>query len=228
MSLEPSYREVWHTTERMPTADYRQGQPSRMKFTKHRIDYVLLGGKAVVHQARSELDATFDNGSPQEDHKLLQLAVWGVLDATDHTHRLLRKKYDCDKLMSEEGRARFRKVLAAFPHPDWATDVDQHCHAIETYLQRELDTHTLHCRALTKRPPTSQTQYGNFESANCVSSSETGIEQSYGTTCSAVLSISGASSSAMVCALCSISIACSMNWLRQRYDLSLLGSNERS
>ncbi|CAE7461183.1 TNXB [Symbiodinium necroappetens] len=49
---------------------------------QHRIDYVFLGGQAVVEKARSEVDDSFDNGSPQEDHKLLTLSLQGMLDAS--------------------------------------------------------------------------------------------------------------------------------------------------
>ena len=44
---------------------------------QHRIDYTLVGGQAVIEQVRSEVDDTFDNGSPQDDHMLLVLGLHG-------------------------------------------------------------------------------------------------------------------------------------------------------
>ncbi|CAE7203672.1 unnamed protein product [Symbiodinium necroappetens] len=84
---------------------------------QHRIDYNLLGGQAVLEKVRSEVDCTFDNGSPQDDHMLL------------------------DKLMTSEGRECLRQKLPSFRHPGWDVSPDQHCREIEQHISRILDTH---------------------------------------------------------------------------------------
>ena len=108
---------------------------------QHRIDYVFIGGQAVVEKARSEVDESFDNGSPQEDHKLLTLSLQGILDASGQHSRLRRTKYDRDKILTQAGRDRIGQVLASFPQPSWATDVDHHCKHFEDFIRRELDEH---------------------------------------------------------------------------------------
>ena len=105
----------------------------------HRIDYVLLGGRAVVVRACSEVDITFDNGSPQEDHKLLKLELQGFLDATASSKRLHRVKYDRDRLMAPEGREVLKRAFDSFPQPSWHTSPDHHCHALEEHLRSVLD-----------------------------------------------------------------------------------------
>ena len=108
---------------------------------QHRIDYIFLGGQAVVTRVRSEVDETFDNGSPQEDHALLWSSLQGYLDTSSQVTRLHRVQYDRDKLMTMEGRAVLRQVLSTFQHPGWDVCPDQHCRAIESHLQRALDEH---------------------------------------------------------------------------------------
>ncbi|CAE7939330.1 unnamed protein product, partial [Symbiodinium necroappetens] len=108
---------------------------------QHRIDYILLGGKALVDCVRSEVDETFDNGSPQEDHLLLQLSITGNIALARRPSRLLRPTYDREKILSEEGRVRIRRTLAVFQHPAWDVHPDQHCLQMEEFLRNELDTH---------------------------------------------------------------------------------------
>ena len=108
---------------------------------QHRIDYVLLGGQAIVEKVRSEVDEAFDNGSPQDDHALLWLSLQGYLEAHGQMNRLHRARYDRDKIMTAEGRTLLRQVLSSFLHPGWEISPDQHCRAVECHLQRALDTH---------------------------------------------------------------------------------------
>ena len=102
--------------------------------TQHRIDYTLLGGQAVLEKVRSEVDDTFGNGSPQDDHMLLCLSFQGHLETRGHTHRLRRTRYDRDKIMSTEGRACLSRLLPTFCQPGWHVAPDQHCRAIEHHL----------------------------------------------------------------------------------------------
>ncbi|OLP86955.1 hypothetical protein AK812_SmicGene31882 [Symbiodinium microadriaticum] len=108
---------------------------------QHRIDYVLLGGQSIVEQARSEVDETFDNGSPQDDHALLLLSLQGYLEAHGQVKRLHRVRYDRDKLMTNEGRTLLREILSSFKHPGWEVSPDQHCRAVECHLRQALDAH---------------------------------------------------------------------------------------
>ncbi|CAE7260031.1 unnamed protein product, partial [Symbiodinium sp. KB8] len=108
---------------------------------QHRIDYVFLGGKATVEYAKSNVDGAFDNGSPQEDHMLLQLSIKGSLAASRRPSRLLRPTYDREKILSVEGRERVRCTLAAFQHPAWDVHPDQHCLQLEEFLRNALDDH---------------------------------------------------------------------------------------
>ncbi|CAE7870876.1 unnamed protein product, partial [Symbiodinium microadriaticum] len=108
---------------------------------QHRIDYLLVGGRAKVHFVRSETDESFDNGSPQDDHTLLCLDLRGSTAVHHGQRKLLRPVYDRDKILSVEGRALVRDALAAFPHPAWETHPDQHCAQIEEYLRGALDSH---------------------------------------------------------------------------------------
>ena len=108
---------------------------------QHRIDYTLIGGQAVLEKVRSEVDCTFDNGSPQDDHMLLGLSFQGYLDANGHTRKLRRARYDRDKLMTSEGRECLRKWLPTFQHPSWDVSPDQHCRELEQHISHILDTH---------------------------------------------------------------------------------------
>ena len=119
----------------------------------HRIDYLLVGGKASIEYARSATDPTFDNGSPQDDHILLTLQVAGSLDASSRLCRLLRPSYDRDKLLSEDGRARIKYALSTFPQPSWEVGPDQHCRQLEEFVRAELDAH------FTKPPAQSRASY---------------------------------------------------------------------
>ncbi|CAE7940187.1 unnamed protein product, partial [Symbiodinium sp. KB8] len=86
------------------------GQPQR-------IDYLFVGGKASITQARSEVDENFDTGSPQEDHKLLQVCIKGHMDPAK------------------------APALSSYVHPGWDVSPDQHCHALEQFLHKELTAH---------------------------------------------------------------------------------------
>ena len=107
----------------------------------HRIDYIIVGGKAGITHARSEVDETFDNGSPQEDHKLLQVCLKGHMDPAKAPARLARVQYDRDKLLTREGRECVAQALSSYVHPGWEVSPDQHCHALEQFLHKELATH---------------------------------------------------------------------------------------
>ena len=107
----------------------------------HRIDYLFVGGKASITQARSEVDENFDTGSPQEDHKLLQLCIQGHMDPAKAPARLFRVQYDRDKLLTREGRECIAQALSSYVHPGWDVNPDQHCHALEQFLHKELTAH---------------------------------------------------------------------------------------
>ena len=107
--------------------------------TSHRIDYTLVGGRATVEAARSEVDPAFDNGSPQDDHKLLRAQLKGLLDAPTITQRLRRTRYDTSKMATQEGRRLLRCCFETFPQPGWEVHPDLHCRALEDHVRATLD-----------------------------------------------------------------------------------------
>ncbi|CAE7857683.1 unnamed protein product, partial [Symbiodinium necroappetens] len=68
-----------------------------------RIDYVVVGGRANIDGAGSETCQDFDNGSPNEDHRLAALTLEGRLQLSQGRPKLWRPVYDRDKLATPEG-----------------------------------------------------------------------------------------------------------------------------
>ena len=106
-----------------------------------RIDYLLVGGRATVQGARSEVDSTMDNGSPNDDHRAVALEIQGVLERCGLRPRLARRKFDLDKLNTVEGKQIFAKVCESFSHPEWRVHPDEHCRQIEQHLLASLQQH---------------------------------------------------------------------------------------
>ena len=47
--------------------------------TKHRIDFLCVGGRAQIFGARSEINDPIDLANPRDDHYLLQLRLQGAI-----------------------------------------------------------------------------------------------------------------------------------------------------
>ena len=106
-----------------------------------RIDYVLVGGTAEVREARSTVNQAIDNGSPNDDHKAVSLEIRGTLWPGRLRPRLLRSRYDLDKLNTEAGKEIIATACRQFVHPGWEVHPDEHCRQIENYFEATLQKH---------------------------------------------------------------------------------------
>ncbi|CAE7349989.1 unnamed protein product, partial [Symbiodinium sp. CCMP2456] len=106
-----------------------------------RIDYLLVGGKAVVNGACSEVIPEFDNGSPNIDHRLAAVMLAGTMQANHGRRRLWRPTFDLGKMATEEGKAILSKACATFKQPEWDVHPDEHCQMLQDHLLCWLQTY---------------------------------------------------------------------------------------
>ncbi|CAE7905413.1 rngB [Symbiodinium microadriaticum] len=106
-----------------------------------RIDYLFVGGTATVNGACSQVRRDFDNGSPNEDHRLSLLTLEGDLGGGKGRRRLWRPTFDSDKLATTEGQSLIAEACKSFQHPDWATHPDEHCQMIQDHIIGCLQKH---------------------------------------------------------------------------------------
>ena len=106
-----------------------------------RIDYVFVGGTAEVREACSMVNQEIDNGSPNDDHKAVSLEIHGALWPGSLRPRLLRCRYDLEKLNTEAGKEIIAKACRQFAHPGWDVHPDEHCRQIEKYFEATLQQH---------------------------------------------------------------------------------------
>ena len=109
--------------------------------TKHRIDFVAIGGKFRTTAVKSEIAADIDNGNINEDHSAVQLEVVGTVDVPGGEPRLWKPRYDRAKMMTAEGKEIIRHGLEAFPQPSWETHVDSHYQRFLDYSHDLLQRH---------------------------------------------------------------------------------------
>ena len=95
--------------------------------SESRIDYVFVGGRATVAGARSWVAHEIDNGSPNDDHRAVSVELQGELQCGRPRPHLLRRRYDLDKLNTEEGRAIIANACRTFQQPGWLMHPDEHC-----------------------------------------------------------------------------------------------------
>ena len=55
--------------------------------------------------------------------------------------RLARRRFDLEKLNTDEGRAIVAAACENFPHPAWQVHSDEHCRQIEQHLLKTLQNH---------------------------------------------------------------------------------------
>ena len=103
-----------------------------------RIDYVMVGGRAKVEEAISKVNQEFDNGSPNDDHKLVEVELRGHMDRAAQTTSLWRPRYDVAKLYEPEGRRAFQEALGGYVQPPWAIGPDEHCKHLQAFLNGTL------------------------------------------------------------------------------------------
>ncbi|CAE7768865.1 unnamed protein product [Symbiodinium sp. CCMP2592] len=102
-----------------------------------RIDYLFIGGKAVIDATKSYVSAALDNGSPNDDHRAICLEVVGKLEQGRQRPRLQRLRFDGDKIRSAEGRKLLAAACKRFEQPTWDTHPDEHYQRVQEHL---LDT----------------------------------------------------------------------------------------
>ena len=109
--------------------------------SESRIDYVFVGGRATVAGARSWVAREIDNGSPNDDHRAVSVELQGELQCGRPRPHLLRRRYDLDKLNTEEGRAIIVNACRTFQQPGWLMHPDEHCWRVELHLEAALLEH---------------------------------------------------------------------------------------
>ncbi|CAE7710018.1 unnamed protein product [Symbiodinium sp. CCMP2592] len=106
-----------------------------------RIDYLMVGGAAWVRSARSHVDATIDNGSPNEDHRAVAIELTGDMATGQLRGRLRRPRYDLEKLNTVRGKEIVSEACRNFRQPHWCTHPDDHCRQVEQHLRTTLEQH---------------------------------------------------------------------------------------
>ena len=108
--------------------------------TEHRIDFVVQGGKAQIHQARSQVLHSFDVGGAHDDHWPAKAELRGTIPQAGTVTRLWRPRYDRAKILSPEGRRIVDRWMRTYRPPSWSTHPDEHCMHFNNYVRSLLDT----------------------------------------------------------------------------------------
>ena len=93
---------------------------------RHRIDFIAIGGRGRIYQARSAVASDFDTGGKGEDHQAVELHVGGCLRPTGLHGRLRRPLYDRESMLAPRGRQLIQQALRNYQVPAWEMHVDQH------------------------------------------------------------------------------------------------------
>ncbi|CAE7268693.1 unnamed protein product [Symbiodinium sp. CCMP2592] len=101
---------------------------------EHRLDFVLAGGHHHSTEARSWTDLDVDTGNRQEDHRAASLQLHGHFDGARDTPRLLRPRYDRQKMLSAEGKAILAQAYRDYVPPSWETHIDAHCQHFQGFI----------------------------------------------------------------------------------------------
>ncbi|CAE7766735.1 unnamed protein product [Symbiodinium sp. CCMP2456] len=109
--------------------------------SESRIDYLFVGGRARIDMTRSEVRTEFDNGSPNEDHRLVQVILPGEFFAGRNRGKLWRPQFDKTKMATEEGRKLLQQACEDFQQPPWHTHPDLHCQMVQDHLVQCLQQH---------------------------------------------------------------------------------------
>ncbi|CAE7037280.1 unnamed protein product [Symbiodinium sp. CCMP2592] len=126
-----TYEELHEGTD----VTYRQANGA-----EHRIDYIALGGTAVVGCLRSWVAVDFDMMAPNEDHDPVAVSFSGNI-AAGHRNRIFRPKYDGDKMLSQEGRATIHEALWNYQPPAWTVHPTDHYEHFRQYVHKVLGQH---------------------------------------------------------------------------------------
>ena len=107
----------------------------------HRLDFLVLGGAAAVHQLHSHVAEDFDTANPNADHWAVEIRLGGCLQVGLGTTSLRRPRYDRSKMLTAEGREILRIAMEHYQPPDWNVHVDEHCRHLQAYVTAVLDAH---------------------------------------------------------------------------------------
>ena len=105
---------------------------------EHRIDYLALGGHAVVTELCSWTAQNFDSGSANDDHDPVVLDFEGVLGTARSKPRLWRPKYDLSKLLSAEGKTTAAAAMREYRPPPWSMHPTDHYQHFLNYVHEML------------------------------------------------------------------------------------------
>ena len=101
---------------------------------RHRIDFIAIGGRGRIYQARSAVASDFDTGGKGEDHQAVELHVGGCLRPTGLHGRLRQPLYDRESMLAPRGRQLIQQALRNYQVPAWEMHVDQHYAHFQRYF----------------------------------------------------------------------------------------------
>ncbi|CAE7754403.1 Pol, partial [Symbiodinium sp. CCMP2456] len=127
---------TYHSLHKGPTATYRHPMGG-----EHRIDYILIGGRAQCHQVRSEISKTFDTMNANDDHSLSVVHMVGTWKHQGRRARLWRPRYDTVKLRSSAGKQLVALEMGKYIPPPWNVHPDAHCQHLQDHLNGILHRH---------------------------------------------------------------------------------------
>ncbi|CAE7193839.1 ANKRD1 [Symbiodinium sp. CCMP2592] len=105
-------------------------QPGGEDKMGHRIDYLVLGGVAVLTEVASQVLDSFDTLAPSVDHEAVMVDFSGVLDGPPQRSQVWKPKYDVEKILTDEGR---KAVEEAVP-PRWEVHPTDHYEHFRKYV----------------------------------------------------------------------------------------------
>ncbi|CAE7936001.1 unnamed protein product, partial [Symbiodinium necroappetens] len=105
----------------------------------HRIDYLLLGGRATTHQLKSIVAEDFDTANYNCDHWAVEITLDGTLCGCPTQSTLRRPVYDRARMLTTEGKRQLRQAMERYEQPTWEMSVDEHCRHFQNYVCGILD-----------------------------------------------------------------------------------------
>ncbi|CAE7828731.1 unnamed protein product [Symbiodinium sp. CCMP2456] len=107
----------------------------------HRIDFIVFGGLARIHQMCSRVAEDFDTANLNSDHWAVEAIVNGQIGSGFCDSRLHRPRYDRAKMLTVEGQAAVRTAMACYQPPAWDVHVDEHCRHFQDYVVGIMNDH---------------------------------------------------------------------------------------
>ncbi|CAE7786256.1 unnamed protein product [Symbiodinium sp. CCMP2456] len=123
---------------------YHRGQSATFRHpqgTEHRIDYLLQGGAAAVHEASSRVLTDLDSGGVGDDHWPVLAIFRGILQPIKDIVRLWRPRYDTRKMLTKQGKEAITEAMLSYVPPQWSTHPDDHCQHLTEFLHGIMRRH---------------------------------------------------------------------------------------